>query len=424
MQLSDVFGSRRTQLAPLMETASATDQGERFRELVLAQPLDATLARAVREAGRAFAERAEIEEGMLTSGAFGGQQPYVDYYPAVPAKLDPLDECGGFYAFADYAPLGSDAWMARSELPSVTAAGGLLRLVFHRPLRAHEGKDLRFVPPPSRETLADVEEKLKAMISATARVVPVARKEMFARLRVLLADYEFAREHASSAGAFNAIWSARTFRRIGFRAPLLSLADLVASDDLLPSIAETLALFIRERRAVAECVAEALALDDEHTLHFTGKGEDHVPLAIADGNGTRQPVRFDGDRLVANGQALDAGPDAASLAEFLRVNRGRWSLDVFAPLFLFRAGVTGIVNGRGSIRYSLVLGKVMHRLFGVAHPPNLLCSCSPPPAGPFAEAVRRTLGDEAVRGCEPTLIQRLLYDEPETIRRQIAESWR
>jgi hypothetical protein len=424
MQLTDVFGTRRARLAPLLETASATDQGEHFRDLVLAQPLDATLARAVRHAARAFAERAQIDEGTLTSGAFGGQQPYVDYYPAVPAKLDPLEECGGFYAFADYAPLGSDPWMARSELPSVTAAGGVLRLVFHRPLRAHEGKDLRFVPLPSPETLADVEEKLKAMISATARVVPVARKEAFARLRLLMADYAFAREHASNAGAFNAIWSARTFRRIGLRAPLLSLADLLASDDLLPSIAETLALFIRERRAVAECVSEALALDDDHALHFTVKNDDHVPLAVADANGIRQPVRFDGDRLVANGEALDAGADAASLAQFLRANRGRWSLDVFAPLFLFRAGVTGIVNGRGSIRYSLVLGKVMHRLFGIAHPPNLLCSCAPPPSGPFAEAVRRKMGDAAVRDCEPTLVARLLVDEPETIRRQIAESWR
>jgi hypothetical protein len=410
MQLHEIFGAQH---AALLASASALDDGERFRELVTAQPLDATLAQAVRNASRAFADRAGIEDGVLTSGAFGGQQPYVDYYPAVPAKLDPLEECGGFYAFAEYAPLGSDPWMARSELPSVTASGGLLRLVFHRPLRAHEGKDLRFVPPPSAETLADIEEKLKAMISATARVVAIDRKEMFARLRLLLADYAFAREHASSAGEFNAIWSARTFRRIGLRAPLLSLAEL--ADALIPSIAETLEVFIRERRAVAECVSEVLQGDEDHALHFTDKRDDHVPLAIADAQGVRRPVRFDRNRF---------GTDAASLAEFLHANRGRWSLDVFAPLFLFRAGVTGIVNGRGSIRYSLVLAKVMQRLFGVAHPPNLLCSCAPAPAGPFAEAVRRTMGDDAVRGCEPTLIQRLLYDEPQTIRREIAESWR
>ncbi|MEA2488582.1 MAG: hypothetical protein QOH21_374 [Acidobacteriota bacterium] len=421
MQLSEVFGARNAQL---IASASAVDEGESFRRAVSGQPLDAVLGAAVRRASARFAALAGIEDGVLRSGAFGGQQPYVDYYPAVPAKLDPLEECGGFYGFADYAAFGSDPWMARTELPSVTAAGGMLRLVFHRPLRAHAGKDLRFVPPPSAATLADVVEKLKGMISATARVVPLPRKAAFARLRLLLDDYSFARERATSAGAFNAIWSARTFRRLGLAVPLVSLAELLGDEALLPAIAETLSLFIRERRAVADCVAEALADDPEHALHFTPKATDHVPLALADGQGIRQPVRFDGERLVCDGVRLDAGDDAASLEAFLRKTRGSWSLDVFAPLFLFRLGVTGIVNGRGSIRYSLVLAQVQKRLFETVHPPNLLCSCNPPPTGPFAEAVRRTCGEEAVRDWEPTLIARLLCDEPAVIRREIAESWR
>jgi hypothetical protein len=115
--------------------------------------------------------------------------------------------------------------------------------------------------------------------------------------------------------------------------------------------------------------------------------------------------------------------DAASLEEFLRGVQGRWSLDVFAPLFLFRLGIGGIVNGRGSIRYSLVLAHVQRRLFGTKHVPNLLCSCSPIANGPFAEAVRRKYGalPDALR--EPTLITRLLESDPATIRREIAESW-
>ena len=399
MQLSEVFGAR---FGSLLEAASAVEEGERFRAGVAAQPLEATLANAMRNAARAFAERAGIEEGTLTSGAFGGQQPYVDYYPAVPAKLDPLEQCGGFYGFADYATFGSDAWMARTELPSVTARDGMLRLVFHRPLRAHKGKDLRFVPPPSRETLADIEEKLKGMISATARVVPLARKDAFERLRTLMSDYAHARTRAGNAGEFNAIWSARTFRRIGFKVPLVMMSELLESEELMPSIAETLSVFLRERRAVAECVSEVLKMDGADALHFTPKGMDHVPLAIADANGMRRPVRFH--------EGIDA-------TELLRGNRGRWSLDVFAPIFLFRLGVTGIVNGRGSIRYSLVLARVLQRLFGMAHPPNLLCSCAPPPSGPFAEAARQTKG-------EPTLIARLLTTDPATIRREIAESWR
>jgi hypothetical protein len=393
MQLSEVFGDR---FGPLLDCASAVDDGARFVREVRARPLDARLARAVGRASRAFAARAGIDDGALTSGAFGGQQPYVDYYPAVPAKLDALEECGGFYAFADYAPFGSDPWMARTELASVTAADGLLRLAFHRPLRAHEGKDLRFVPVPAIETLRDVEEKLKAMISATARVVPVAKKDAFARLRLLLADYEFARASAANAGEFNAIWSARTFRRIGLRVPLLSLSTLLEDEELLPIVAETLAHFLRERDAIAACIRETATSPE---MHFTRKHD--APLAIADERGIRRFVQLD---------AIDAG--------VLRANRGRWSLDVFAPLVLFRLGVTGIVNGRGSIRYSLVLAKVMERVFGERHPPNLLCSSAPPASGPFFEALRRPID------WEPTLIARLLADDPSVIRAQIRESWR
>ncbi|HEX6159402.1 MAG TPA: hypothetical protein VF111_04495, partial [Thermoanaerobaculia bacterium] len=96
--------------------------------------------------------------------------------------------------------------------------------------------------------------------------------------------------------------------------------------------------------------------------------------------------------------------------------------DIFTPLFLFRLGVSGIVNGRGSIKYSLVLARVMERLFDTRHPPNLLCSCAPPPRGPFAEAVRVKFG--RLPEWEPTLIARLLCDDPPVLRRQIAESWR
>jgi len=106
--------------------------------------------------------------------------------------------------------------------------------------------------------------------------------------------------------------------------------------------------------------------------------------------------------------------------------RGRWSLDVFAPLFLFRLGVSGIVNGRGSIRYSLVLGHVMQRLFGERHPPNILCSTAPPPSGVLIEAVCRAHGGlpPSLTDYEPTLIDRCLTSDPAMIREEIRVPWR
>lgn len=349
---------------------------------------------------------------------FGGQQPYVDYYPAVLAKLDAVERAGGFYAFADYAPLGSDPWLVRTELPSVAAANGILRFCFQPSMRGEQGKDLRFVAPPTPPTLRALEEKLKGLITSTAKVVPLDRKMAFARLRELLLDYEEVR----TAAEFNVRWSSRVFRRLGFRLPLLSLSEWL--EERVPSIAETLAVFIANRELVSESVAEALAIDGDGETHFTAKERDHVPLAIADERGFRRPVRATrrGDDVWLNEHNVGRA-DAASLEEFLRRMHGRWSLDVFAPLFLFRLGIGGIVNGRGSIRYSLVLGHVQRRLFGTKHVPNFLCSCSPVASGPFAEAVRRKHGalPDALR--EPTLIVRLLESDPATIRREIAESW-
>jgi hypothetical protein len=436
MRLTEVF-TRCDALAPLIERACATDDARTFINSVQAMPPNAALARAVRASANDFADAAGIARPVMVDDgpiAFAGQQPYVDYYPAVPVKLDALAACGGasFYAFADYAPLGSDPWMSRTELPSVAAVDGVLRLAFVRSSRACQGRDLRFVPPPDAALLALVAEKLKGMITDAARHAAFAKSDAYARLGELMAGYEEARTRAHSLGAFNAIASARLFQRLGFTLPFVSLSDLLGRDELLPSIAETLALFIRKRALIAEVVDEAMALDDRGELHFTRKESDHVPLAISGAeDGIRRAVRLvmkgDDHLLVAGGETFNAGrADAVSLAALLRQLRGRWSLDVFAPLFLFRLGVAGIVNGRGSIRYSLVLGHVMQRLFGERHPPNLLCSTAPPPSGPLVESVCHARGGlpPALRDYEPTLIDRCLTNDAATIREEIRVAWR
>jgi hypothetical protein len=436
MRLTEVF-TRCDALAPLIESACATDDARTFISSVQAMPPNAALARAVRASANDFADAAGIARPLMVDEgpiAFAGQQPYVDYYPAVPVKLDALAACGGasFYAFADYAPLGSDPWMSRTELPSVAAVDGVLRLAFVRSSRAWQGRDLRFVPPPDASLLALIREKLKGMITEAARHATFAKSDAYAHLRELMAGYEEARTRAHSLGEFSAMASARLFHRLGFSLPFVSLSDLLGRDELLPSIAETFALFIRERALVVEAVNEAMAYDDRGELHFTRKESDHVPLAIADAeDGIRRAVRLvmkgEDHLLVAGGETFNAGrADAASLVALLRQLHGRWSLDVFAPLFLFRLGVAGIVNGRGSIRYSLVLGHVMQRLFGERHPPNLLCSTAPAPSGSLIEAVCRARGGlpPALRDYEPTLIDRCLTSDPATIREEIRVAWR
>lgn len=432
-------------LAPLLAAARVCDELAPFTAaLHSGESRPCALWPAALEVARDFAGRAGVPapDGPADAGrpCFGGQQPYVDYYPAVLAKLDALEACGGaaFYAFADHAPVGSDPWLARTELPCAGHADGLLRFHVHRPIRRHLGKDLRFVPPPEPAVLADLIEKLKGMISLTARHLPPGgfdRKAAFGRLRRLALDLEEARRRAGSAGEFNSIWSARLFARLGFRLPLLPLGELLAREELLPQVAATLAVFVERHALFIESMEEALRCAGVRELHWSLKPPGHVPLAVTDPrSGLRHALRLerrgaDAWLVTARGgeEAFNTGRgDAGAMEELLRRLAGRWSLDVFVPLFLFRLGVAGIVNGRGSVRYSLMLAHVHARLFADLHPPNLLASCSPALTGPFAEAVRRAHGGlpAALGGCEPTLIPRLLAGDEKEIRAEIAASWR
>jgi hypothetical protein len=445
MRLSQVF-TRSQKLAPLIKQACAVDEPAQFTTLLAKMPVEPRqllLWKAIREGAIHFADRAGVKipswPDQAARPCFAGQQPYVDYYPAVLAKLDALEDFGGtsVYAFADYAPLGSDPWMTRTALPSASAPDGLMPLRFCRSMRTHRGKDLRFVPPPSVEVLAEVAENLKGMITHTAKWLPeesFSKKAAFARLRVLLSDYEAARVAAKNTGEFNSFWSARVFHRLGFRLPLVSLSKLLARDELLPSVAATLAIFIERNALFIESVNQAMQFDDGGDLNFSSKEPGHVPLALADAEtGMRRSLRLQrrgADHLLVSTKGTEVfnigRADAASLEELLRRLSGRWSLDVFTPLFLFRLGVAGIIDGRGSIRYSLVMAHVMRRLFGDRHPPNLLCSCSPTLTGPFVDAVCSAQGKlpETLRSREPTLISRLLMSDEATIRREIAASWR
>jgi hypothetical protein len=466
MTLDEIFGGS-PRLAELLREANAFDDARRFAEAAACVPLDrlagartaaatvpdargavldargAALERAVRDCAASFAERAGLPDAApprwATAPVFGAQQPYVDYYPAVLAKLDALEDApASFYAFADYAPLGSYPWLARTQLPSVTAADGLLRLHLHRANGAERGKDMRFVTPPTAAVLDDARVKLVTMIKRTAQTLSrdaFFEQDAFTRLRALLAQQREAQSRATSAAEFNAIWSARTFRELGFTVPLLSLSELLAHDAVLPSVAATLAAFVQNDALVAESVADVLRLDAHGVIPFAVKEAGHVPLALADArSGVRRALRVarrgaDWWLVTAHGgdEAFNVGRgDAPALEEMLRHVRGRWSPDVFVPIFLFRLGAAGIVSGRGSIRYSLVVAHVMRRLFGEPHPPNLLCSCAPAQSGPFVDALRSARGElpAAVAMSEPTLIARLLHSEPAAIRKEIAASWR
>jgi hypothetical protein len=96
------------------------------------------------------------------------------------------------------------------------------------------------------------------------------------------------------------------------------------------------------------------------------------------------------------------------------------------PVYLFQSGFCGCVSGKSSIKYSVVMGHVLERLYERKHPPNLLCAGSAPAEGLFHEAVRDRWGKlpDAVASCRPTLVYRLICSGPERIKEEIARLWR
>jgi len=157
----------------------------------------------------------------------------------------------------------------------------------------------------------------------------------------------------------------------------------------------------------------------------------HLPLSMTDpSTGIRSGLRVERrgrDFVVESAGPVPfthqigwAGED--ELLEFLHQHRGRCTPNVFAPIFLFRAGAGGLLSGRGSIRYSLVVADVVKRLFGLPHPPDFLCAGALSVEDPFSAA--RVARGEPPAGLEPTLLSRLLAVGTSTVRTEIAQVWR
>ncbi len=367
-----------------------------------------------------------------------GQHAYVDYRLGMVAKIDALDrldptETAGVFGLVEYDAFASDRLISRTDLPAVArSAEARLTLRFHPGTRTHGPKDTRFVALPPPSALDRIRSDLRGAITLTARSLPgfdaaAARR----RLDALWDDYRYAHRHARHAGEFNVLWTVRTLRRLGFRTPVLALGDLWDTPWMTEVMADTLVPLIQENERFVAAANQAVAESGPTDAGMSAREPGHVPLALTDrATGTRFGLRVerrdDGFTLVGTGDApftYDLGrAGREDLLEFLEFHRGRCTPNVFAPLFLFRAGVGGILNGRGAIRYSLVIARVMEQVFGRPHPPNFLCAGTLQATDPLAAA--READGRPPAGVEPTLLSRSLTVGPEQVRAEIAQVWR
>ena len=369
---------------------------------------------------------------------FAGQQAYVDYRLGMVAKVDALDTlnpstAAGVCGLVEYDGFASDRLISRTDLPAVAqSADARLTLRFHPGARAHGGKDSRFVPVPPAAALERIRADLRGAITLTARATPgfdAVRRPPPSRRRV-----------------------GRLPLRPSPRPPRRRLQR--GLDDPHPSLPRLPLAGPRRRRPVGHPVdgggdsrharppdpGERALRRRRQPRHrrvgpadagMSARPPGHVPLSLTDrATGTRFGLRVErrkgGFTLLGAGDvpfAYDLGKAGRDdLLAFLEVYRGCCTPNVFAPLFLCRAGVGGILNGRGAIRYSLVIARVMEQVFGQPHPPNFLCGAAhvDDPLAAAREADGRPpagLEPDAPRpGSSPS--------DPTTVRAEIAGVWR
>ncbi len=377
---------------------------------------------------------------------WAAQQPYMDYSLGVAAKLDALSSLSGhclaWFGFAEYDTIGSDRLISRSELPSTldTHKDALLPVRLHPAHGRHQKKDMRCVPPPDRDKLQQVGLQLRANLKTAFKyILPEVstsqRRELYERLDLLMEDYEFARLHAENVSEFNVIASTRWFRRLGYRGLLGKIGLLLAGKPLIDTTAETLGRAIRENRLFVGSINEALGEGQGLDLRVPPREPGFLPLFMTDArSGNRFPLRLErtgADHFLTSsdkeGFRVNIGRAAdQQVKELLLQYEGRWSPNVFMPIYLFQAGFCGCVTGKSSIKYAVVMGHVLERLYERKHPPNLLCAGAPSPEGLLHEAVQARWGKlpDTVASYGPSLVYRLICSGPEKTTEEIARLWR
>ncbi len=295
------------------------------------------------------------------------------------------------------------------------------------------------MPPPDKKVLDDAFSRLKGVVTFAFRhlkghVSPSQQIRAYERLHQLIANYEYARTHSRSVAEFNTIWSVRTLRILGYDVMFAELDDLFEHEETAVNIARTLGHIIRENRLFVEIINEIIGEAGDCDLLFSTKRDGYAPICMADEeSGIRFPLRCtkvgsDYFLLSAGGEGFKMNIGSASddeVREFLFIHRGRWSPNIFAPIYLYHCGLNGFISGPTSIKYAVVIGHVLERLFGEKHPPNLLCMYNVRlrPEEFLHRAVCAGRGElpESVMRYEPSLVCKMIFSSQDDVREEIAK---
>ena len=301
---------------------------------------------------------------------YSAHQLLPDYRPSVTSKIGAIGGLGRRHpgvapvlVWLDLDRAGADKSTSGLHL---SGRGGTLHVRLAS--RRHDEKETRFVPVDR----AALEESLRRM-RAWARQHGPAVAERSARLEEAMV----AAEPASLARLNLALTAFLVREQLGVDAPSVLVSELAARgvlteliDEVVDAIDDVVTVFNRaiEGLVAADVDPQVRPLGPEYlplhyscerddrriTLAHERRGADHFAVATC---------------VCGNGYRFHLGTTTLSIAELAQT--GRWSPDVTLPLYL-GALTSGVVAGRSSALYGLVLNEVSEKVLARRPVPMLI----------------------------------------------------
>lgn len=362
-----------------LEDLAGTPEGRTFLDDRMALSPDAFVERLRPPVDGALREALELGGEALP--VYVGQQLMADYPPSVVAKFRTAAALGDDSPVSPFLLwLDTDGAGSSKEITTIHVTGGKAGALHVRlSSRRHDSAEIRFVPVEG-ETLQSVAHHLRAWGRQNGRAVHERAERLADRLMATggtLADRNLA------------VTSFVVREVLGVWPPAVLVSDLARRSLLTATLNEVVAAIDDVIVVFNEAVGSLETADvDPHVQRLT---DDYLPLNYSCDVDDRRcrlvRAREGGDTYAVarcrggHDYRFRLGGGVLSLDELEAT--GRWSPDVTLPICLNDL-VSGVVVGRSSALYGLILNEVLIKVLGRAPVPMFLPPgfLDPQPADP------------------------------------------
>lgn len=315
-----------------------------------------------------LAQLAELDAGKLP--VYMCHQLQADYRPSVTAKVRAAGALGRRYPgvapvllWLDVDRAGADKSTASVQL---SGRGGTLKIRLAS--RRHDQKEIRFVPL-DRPALEEALRRMRGWARQQGR-------DVFERLTRL--EHAVLSEHPTTLGELNLATTAfLTRERLGVDAPSILISDLLARgpitdgiNEVVDRIDDVIAVFNAavDGLIAADVDPQVRYLDPDYLpLHYSCERDDRRCSLIHERRG---PDHFAVTTCSCGATyRFHLGSTRLSITEL--AGTGRWSMDVTLLIYLADLA-SGVVAGRSSALYGLVLNEVAEKVLGRRPVPMLV----------------------------------------------------